>query len=117
MIENNIVYLLKAMECDWDGEWYTLGVFSNSNLAIDYVRENYYLVNGVTDICIKDFAITGEIFKQHGYYVPPSDIHEDEDGLFYYCQYDVDEPIVKEYVDTQTVFVITGIKLDDLLSG
>lgn len=116
MIENNIVYLLKAMECDWDGDWYTLGIFSSSSKAINYVEENYYLLKSNNDVCIKDFSITGEIFKRYGYLVERSEMFEDEDGLFYLAQYDVDEPIVREYVDTQTVFVITGIKLDDLIT-
>lgn len=44
MSQNNIVYMLKSMECDWDGDWITLGIFSTSNKAIDYVQENYYLL-------------------------------------------------------------------------
>lgn len=116
MSQNNIVYMLKSMECDWDGDWITLGIFSTSNKAIDYVQENYYLLEEYDDICIKDFSITGEVFKQYGYDIHPSEIFEDEDGLFYLSQYDEDEPIIKEYVNTKKVFVVTGIKLDALIT-
>lgn len=116
MSQNNIVYVLESMECDWDGDWVTLGIFSTSNKAINYVQENYTLLKNTNDICIRDFEITGEVFKQYGYDVHPSEMFEDDDGFYYLSQYDEDEPITKEYVDTQTVFLITGIKLDDLIT-
>lgn len=116
MSQNDIVYVLKSMECDWDGDWIILGIFSTSNKAINYVQENFYLLDNYNDICIKDFSITGEVFKQYGYDIPPSEMFKDEHGLFYLSQYDEDEPVMKNYVNAQTVFVVTGIKLDCLIA-
>ena len=111
-----LVYVLEMMECDWDGDKYIKGIFSDANEAVDYVKDNYYLINDERGICIPNYPIKGDIFQQYGYDVHPSEMLEDEDGLYYISQYDVDEPEYKEYVNTQTSFTIRGVVLDGLLN-
>ena len=111
-----LVYVLEMMECDWDGDKYIHGIFSDANEAIDYVKDNYYLINDERDVCIHDYPIKGDIFKQYGYNVHPSEMLEDEGGLYYISQYDDEELEYKEYVTTQTSFTIRGVVLDELLN-
>lgn len=110
-----LVYVLEMMECDWDGIKYIKGIFSDANKAVDYVRGNYYLLEDERDICIPNYPIKGYIFHQYGYEVHPSDMFEDEDGLYYISQDEDDGIKYKEYVNTQTSFTIRGVILDSLL--
>ena len=110
-----LVYVLEMMECDWDGNKYIKGIFSDANEAVDYVKDNYYLINDERDVCIPNYPIKGDIFKQYGYDVHPSEVLEDEGGLYYISQYDDEEPEYKEYVNNQTSFTIRGVVLDGLL--
>ena len=111
-----LVYVLETMECDWDGDKCVNGIFSNPIEAVDYVKSNYYLLEDERDICIPNYPIKGDVFKQYGYDVHPSEMLEDEDGLYYISQYDVDEPEYKDYVNTKTSFTIRGVVLDELLN-
>ena len=111
-----LVYVLETMECNWNGDKFVNGIFSNPIEAVDYVKSNYYLLEGERDICIPNYPIKGDVFKQYGYDVHPSEMLEDEDGLYYISQYDVDEPEYKEYVNTKTSFTIRGVVLDELLN-
>ena len=111
-----LVYVLEMMECDWDCEKYIKGIFSNPIEAVDYVKSNYYLLEDERDICIPSYPIKGDVFKQYGYDVHPSEMLEDEDGLYYISQYDDEETEYKEYVNTKTSFTIRGVVLDALLN-
>ena len=110
-----LVYVLEMMECDWDGDKYIKGIFSDANKAVDYVKNNYYLLNNEIDICSPNYPIKGYIFHQYGYEVHPNDMLEDEEGLYHITQYDDEEPEYKEYMNTQTSFTIRGVVLDGLL--
>lgn len=111
-----LVYVLEMMECDWDGVKYIQGIFSDANEAVDYVKDNHYLINDERDVCIPDYPIKGYIFKQYGYDVHPSEMLEDEGGLYYISQYDDEDTEYKEYVTTQTSFTIRSVVLDELLN-
>ena len=111
-----LVYVLEMMECDWDCEKYINGIFSNPIEAVDYVKSNYYLLEDERDICIPNYPIKGDVFKQYGYDVHPSEMLEDEGGLYYISYCDIYEPEYKEYVNTKTSFTIRGVVLDELLT-
>ncbi len=119
-----LVYVLEMMERYWGGNKCIKGIFSDANEAVDYVKDNYYLINDERDVCIPNYPIKGDIFQQYGYDVHPSEMLEDEDGLYYISQYDVDEPEYeeyvntkyKEYVNTKSSFTIRGVVLDGLLN-
>lgn len=107
------------MECDWDCDKVIRGMFSDANEAVNYIKENYYLLDDVRDICIPDYPIKGDVFKQYGYDygVHPSDILEDDDGLYYWGDhYEAGvEERWREYLNTKTVFTLRGVVLDGLL--
>ena len=111
-----LVYVLEMMECDWDGNKYIKGIFSDANEAVDYVKDNYYLINDERDVCIPNYPIKGDIFQQDGYDVHPSEMLEYAEGLYYISQYDDEETEYKEYVNTKTSFTIRGVVLDGLLT-
>ncbi|MEG2706884.1 MAG: hypothetical protein RR959_06045 [Erysipelotrichaceae bacterium] len=113
----SLVFVLEVMECDWDCPKCIKGIFSDAELAVEYVRNNYYLIVDERDVCIPNYPIRGVIFSQYGYDVHPKDLLEDEGGLYYNSQYDDEEPDYKEYVTTETVFTIKGVKLDELIKG
>ena len=81
------VYLVESLECDWDTFQVVDGVFVSLELAEKFVRQRYSVAtnDGYFD---KDG-------KKHFYGyctdVPESEIHQDEDGDYYYnvwCEYD-----------------------------
>ena len=64
-----LVFVFETMECDWDGEKVIRGIFSDANEAVEYIRHNYFLLDDKRDICIPNYPIKGDVFKQYGYEV------------------------------------------------
>ena len=107
------------MECDWDGFKVIRGVFSQAEEAVKYIKDNYYLLkddNG-RDICILDYSVKGDVFRQYGYEFHPEDVLEDDDGLSYWVEHYEDgvEENWREYLNTQTVFTLRAVLLDELI--
>lgn len=110
-----LVFVFETMECDWDCPKVIRGVFSDAKEAVEYIKNNYYLVDDEygRDVCIPDYPIKGDVFRQYGYEVHPDDVLEDGDGLYYLVE-DIDETW-REYLNTQTSFTLRGVMLDELL--
>ena len=74
------VYLVESLECDWDTHKFVDGVFVSAELAERFIRQRYSMVTN-NKYCDKDS-------KKHFYGyctdVPESEIHQDEDGDYYY---------------------------------
>lgn len=113
----SLVFVFETMECDWDCNKVVRGVFSDANEAVNYIRKNYLLLDSETDVCIPDYPIKGDVFRQYGYEVNPEDVLEDDDGLYYWVEHyeDSSEKSWREYLNTKTVFTLRGVVLDGLL--
>ena len=114
-----LVFIFETMECDWDGFKVIRGVFSQAEEAVKYIKDNYYLLkddNG-GDICILDYSVKGDVFRQYGYEFHPEDVLEDDDGLSYWVEHYEDgvEENWREYLNTQTVFTLRAVLLDELI--
>ena len=74
------VYLVESFECDWDTYQFVDGVFVSLELAEKFIHQRYSMVTNC-ECCYKDS-------KKHFYGyctdVPESEIHQDEDGDYYY---------------------------------
>ena len=74
------VYLVESLECDWGTHKFVDGVFVSAELAEKFIRQRYSMVTN-SEYCDKDS-------KKHFYGyctdVPESEIHQDEDGEYYY---------------------------------
>ena len=68
---NGLVFVFETTECDWDSHKIIRGVFSDAKEAVEYIKNNYYLVDDEygRDICIPDYPIKGIVFSQYGYKV------------------------------------------------
>ena len=116
---SKLVFIFETMECDWDGFKVIRGVFSQAEEAVKYIKDNYYLLkddNG-RDICILDYSVKGDVFRQYGYEFHPEDVSEDDDGLSYWVEHYEDgvEENWREYLNTQTVFTLRAVLLDELI--
>ena len=47
---NKLVFVFETMECDWDGVKVVKGVFSDVNEAVEYIRNNYFLLDGLLNL-------------------------------------------------------------------
>ena len=113
-----LVFVFETMECDWETDKIVRGIFSDANEAVEYIRNNYFLLEDKRDICIPNchvngFPIKGDVFKQYGYEVHPDDVFYDE-GEDTYFTYDA-EGEYPENLNTKTIFTLRGIVLDELL--
>ena len=74
------VYLVESLECGWDTHKFVDGVFVSAELAEKFIRQRYSMVTN-NKYCDKDS-------KKHFYGyctdVPESEIHQNEDGEYYY---------------------------------
>ena len=74
------VYLVESLECDWDTYQFVDGIFVSLELAEEFIRQRYAMVTN-KEYCDKDS-------KKHFYGyctdIPESEIHQDEDGAYYY---------------------------------
>lgn len=113
---NKLVFVFETMECDWDTDKIVRGIFSDAKEAVEYIRNNYFLLDDERDICIHNYPIKGDVFKQYGYEVHPYDVFYDEDEDTYFTTYDTDEGEYTENLNTQTVFTLRGVVLDGLLN-
>ena len=116
-MSNNLVFIFETIECDWDSDKDVRGIFSDANEAVEYIRKNYYLLDGNKDVCIPNHPIKGYVFKQRGYDVHPNDVLEDGKGLYYWEEYYEDDIVERgrEYLHTETLFTLRGVVLDGLL--
>ena len=110
-----LVFVFETMECDWDTDKIVRGIFSDANEAVNFIRKNYFLLDEERDICIPDYQIKGDVFRQDGYEVHPDEVFYDEDEDTYFTTYDTDEGEYTENLNTKTVFTLRGVVLDDLL--
>lgn len=115
-----LVFVFETMECGWDGEKIIRGIFSDANEAVEYIRNNYFLLDDERDICIPTKPIKGDVFKQYGYEVHPDEVFYDDerDTYFttYFTTYDTDEGEYSENLNTKTIFTLRGVVLDGLLN-
>ena len=111
----SLVFVFETMECDWDGVKVIRGIFSDANEAVEYIRNNYFLLDDKRDICIPNYPIKGDVFKQYGYELYPYEVFYDEDEDTYFTTYDTDEGEYAENLNTRTIFTLRGIVLDELL--
>lgn len=116
----SIVFVFETMECDWETEKIIRGIFSDANEAVEYIRNNYFLLDDKRDICIpnypiKGFPIKGDVFKQYGYEVHPDEVFYDDERDTYFTTYDTDEGEYPEKLNTKTIFTLRGVVLDGLL--
>ena len=121
------VYLLESRLCEYHQPTIVLGVFSSGDQAYQYVKSNFYLVDGEHDLNISDLPTEGLVFKQLGYNVRPDEMYEDEKGLYHLSQYgeeclafgceesELTEDDHKEHVTTMTSYTIRGMTLDYLV--
>ncbi len=114
-----LVFVFETMECDWETDKIVRGIFSDVNEAVEYIRNNYFLLDDKRDICIpncpdKDFPINGDVFKRYGYEVPPDEVFYDEERDTYFT-YDEGEWAYPENLNTKTIFTLRGVVLDELL--
>ena len=109
------VYLVESFECDWDTHKFVDGVFVSAELAEKFIRQRYSMVE------VDDNYKGGDVSHFYGYCtdVPESEIHQNEDGDYYYnvfCKYDQEwcvESIGNPYsIEIKEVDVIEV--LDDL---
>ena len=112
----SLVFVFETMECDWDGVKVIRGIFSDANEAVEYIRNNYFLLDDKRDICIPNYPIIGDVFKQYGYEVQPDEVFYDEDEDTYFTTYDTDEGEYTENLNTKTIFTLRGVVLDELLN-
>ena len=112
----SLVFVFETMECDWDGLKVIRGIFSDANEAVEYIRNNYFLLDDKRDICIPNYLIKGDAFKQYGYEVHPDEVFYDEDEDTYFTTYDTDEGEYPENLNTKTIFTLRGVVLDELLN-
>ena len=112
---NKLVFVFETIECDWDGEKVIRGIFSDANEAVEYIRNNYFLLDNEEDICIPNCPFKGNVFRQYGYEVHPDEVFYDEDEDTYFTTYDTDEGGYTENLNTQTIFTLRGVVLDGLL--
>lgn len=111
----SLVFVFETMECDWDCDKVVRGIFSDANEAVNFIRKNYFLLDEERDICIPDYPIKGDVFKQYGYEEHPDDVfYADERGT-YFTTYDTDEGEYPEKLNTRTIFTLRGVVLDELL--
>lgn len=87
----------------------------NTNEAVKYIRNNYFLLDDERDICIPNHPIKGDVFKQYGYEVHPDEVFYDEERDTYFTPYDTDEGEYIENLNNQTIFTLRGVVLDGLL--
>lgn len=111
-----LVFVFETMECDWDGVKVVRGVFSDANEAVEYIRNNYFLLDDERDICIPNYPIKGAVFEQYGYEVHPDEVFYDEDEDTYFTTYEEDGEGYTDRLNTQTIFTLRGVVLDDLLN-
>lgn len=80
-----LVFVFETMECDWDGVKAIRGIFSDAKEAVEYIKSNNYLIDDECgrDVCIPNYQIKGDVFRQYGYEAHPEDVLEDEEGLYY----------------------------------
>ena len=110
-----LVFVFETMECDWDTDKIVRGIFSDANEAVEHIRNNYFLLDDKRDICIPNYPIKGDVFKQYGYEVPPDEVFYDEERDTYFTTYDTDEGEYPENLNTKTIFTLRGVVLDGLL--
>ena len=111
-----LVFVFETMECDWDGVKVIRGIFSDANEAVEYIKNNYFLLDDKRDICIPNYPIRGDVFKQYGYEVHPDEVFYDEDEDTYFTTCDTDEGEYTENLNTKTIFTLRGVVLDELLN-
>lgn len=105
------VYIVTAMECDWDYSPVNIGVFSTANLAIDWLSENKTIIDIIKDD-VSPVEWVNEhgnrkVFQAYGYDYPQGVVEQDEDGdYFVMCEQYVDEndedSSIREYKDYLT---------------
>lgn len=110
-----LVFVFETMECDWETDKIVRGIFSDANEAVEYIRNNYFLLDDERDICIPNYPIKGAVFKQYGYEVHPDEVFYDDERDTYFTTYDTDEGEYPENLNTQTIFTLRGVVLDGLL--
>ena len=74
------VYLVESLECDWDTHKFVDGVFVSLELAEEFIRQRYAMVTN------NEYCDKGSKKHFYGYCtdIPESEIHQDEDGDYYY---------------------------------
>lgn len=79
------VYLVESLECDWDTHKFVDGVFVSAELAEKFIRQRYSMVE-VADNYKGNNYKGGDVSHFYGYCtnVPESEIHQNEDGEYYY---------------------------------
>ena len=117
-----LVFIFETMECDWETDKIVRGVFSDANEAVEYIRNNYFLLDDKRDVCIPNCPVKEvAVFKQYGYEVHPDEVFYDEDEDTYFTTYDTDEGECAEKLNTKnlntkTIFTLRGVVLDELLN-
>lgn len=84
------VYLVESLECDWDTHKFVDGVFVSAELAEKFIRQRYSMVEVADNYKGNNYKGNnykgGDVSHFYGYCtdVPESEIHQNEDGEYYY---------------------------------
>lgn len=117
------VYIVTAMECDWDCSPVNIGVFSTANLAIDWLNGSKTIIVVVKDDTSPVEWVTErgrrKVFQAYGVDYPQGVVEQDEDGYFVWCEYCTDEadecsPVreYKDYLNTKVSYTIECFEVD-----
>lgn len=117
------VYIITAMECDWDCYPINISVFSTVNLAIEWLNNNKTIINVVKDDTSSIEWVTKrgnrKVFQAYGYDYPKDEVEQDDDGYFVWCEYctdeyDEDAPLreYKDYLNTEVSYNIECFEVD-----